>query len=271
VDARDPLHRDQSAREVARSEAGYLIDVVDRETLVDHLRERRLLALLGERILEIAGERAPQPFTEAIAQAIAEVVRRRAVQLVSIQMIAALEAAGIPSLPIKGALPGQRLYGQPGGRPSTDIDLLVDSNNLPRAVEIAKRRGYRPPFRPCGERGLRRTFPARPRERRVSTARAAVAGPSVPVSSRATCIMRRLDGGQRRRQATLADELVIVVDNAGDGSVVLRTACDLAAWWDSFGDGLPFGAVDEIIDRYSALERALLTCAAVGCQGRRLM
>ena len=131
-------------RAATKSDAERLVDRIDWSALAAMLTARRLLPLLGERIVELAGDRAPTSFVEATGEAIrAGAELDGLLELLTIQMIDALEAVGIPSMLLKGPALGRALYGKPGRRPSADIDLLVRAEDLNGAVEVAERLGYR--------------------------------------------------------------------------------------------------------------------------------
>ena len=166
---------------------------------------------------------------------------------------------------MKGPALGQALYGQPGRRPSADIDLLVVAEDLNRAVEVAEHLGYRDTerYRP-GDR-----LPLLHR-------RLAHRTPGLPVLelhwrvhwyeqlfSREMLIRSSPAGFVGRRPAP-ADELTsLLLFYARDGFVDLRLACDVAAWWDAWGSELPRGAVTDQAARYPALERVLLAATEV--------
>ena len=57
--------------------------------------------------------------------------------------LTAFERAAIPVIPLKGPLLAEALYDDPGLRPFTDLDLLVRTRDVPRAVELLGTLGYR--------------------------------------------------------------------------------------------------------------------------------
>ena len=59
------------------------------------------------------------------------------------QAVQALEAAGVPVLPLKGAVLGELLYREATLRPSVDIDLLVPWDQWSSAVGVLEALGYR--------------------------------------------------------------------------------------------------------------------------------
>lgn len=57
-------------------------------------------------------------------------------------IVAALEARGIPCIPLKGAALAEDLYGDPTLRPMTDVDLLVPHEAVPVAREVMLAAGF---------------------------------------------------------------------------------------------------------------------------------
>jgi hypothetical protein len=60
------------------------------------------------------------------------------------ETLATLEAASIPVIALKGPILGERVYPDPRMRLSADLDLLVASNDLHRAITALKTIGYGP-------------------------------------------------------------------------------------------------------------------------------
>ena len=60
------------------------------------------------------------------------------------EVLAALEAAGVPALAYKGPAQAALAYGDPGLRPFTDLDLLVREPDLEAAAAALEAEGYRP-------------------------------------------------------------------------------------------------------------------------------
>ena len=253
-------------RAATKSDADRLVDRIDWTALAAMLTARRLLPLLGERIVKLAGDRAPASFVEATGEAIhAGAELDGLLELFAIQMMDALEAAGIRSMLLKGPALGRALYGKPGRRPSADIDLLVRAEDLNEAVVAAERLGYRD------------TEPYRPGERLPLLHRRLVhRQPGLPVLElhwrvhwyeqlfSRDMLLRSSPGGRIGNRAAPADELTgLLLFYARDGFVDLRLACDVGAWWDALGRQLPSGAVAKQIARYPALERVLVAAAEV--------
>lgn len=128
-----------------REPAKRLIADLDWSRLVETLRSRELLPVLGppgagagtlERGLRGGGR------TQGI-----ETGRRQGgfLQLISLRVMAMLADAGIRCSPLKGPLLGEAIYGDPGRRPSSDIDLLVSPEQLQAAVDVVRGLGYGAP------------------------------------------------------------------------------------------------------------------------------
>ena len=64
-------------------------------------------------------------------------------ELATLRVAAALEAAGIANVPLKGPLLARSLHGDPGMRFSRDIDVLVARDDLRRAVAALEPLGWR--------------------------------------------------------------------------------------------------------------------------------
>lgn len=248
-----------SAREASRATADGLIDVVDWQALATTLTARRLLPLLGERIMAIAGPRAPETFVAATRSVTNSYRKHNALlELVSIHAMDELRAAGIKSLVIKGPQLGRAVYGKLGRRASADIDLLVASEDLLGAVEVARKLGYRDPERT-----------PHPDELPPLHYRLVHESPYLPMLELhwrmhwyegrfARDTLDRSAGTALDRRASPDDEFTsLLLFYARDGFVDLRLACDIAAWWDLHKDELTAGAVDERIEHYPELERSL--------------
>jgi hypothetical protein len=241
-------------------QVGRLTAAIDWSRLAEALRQRKLLPVLGPRILELARGRASEDFANAVDEAIGAGRRHGAfLQLVAMRMIAALADAGIPAAPLKGPLMGEILYGDPGRRLSSDVDLLVAPEHLIKGVEVVRGLGYRAPVDYVDSDGLPLLHFALVHEK----------GELPPVElhwrihwyERAFARERLLppagaDPTEWRPEPT--DELAaLLLFYARDGFVDLRLACDLSAWWDVFGAGVRPGALDELLVVYPALARAV--------------
>jgi hypothetical protein len=59
-----------------------------------------------------------------------------------LQLLRALEASGIPSIPFKGPVLSERLYGDAALRQSSDLDLIVRPEDLPQALATLQSLGF---------------------------------------------------------------------------------------------------------------------------------
>ena len=66
-----------------------------------------------------------------------------ALDAVAVEVVAALDEAGIANLVVKGPAIARWLYDAPGERPYDDIDLLVRESDLTRAEQTVRRLGFR--------------------------------------------------------------------------------------------------------------------------------
>lgn len=266
-------------RRAMGARAGRLMVDIDWQRLVETLRRRKLLTILGPRILELADGSASGGLAEAVGQAL-EAGRRRGalLQLISLRAIAMLADAGIRCAPLKGPLLGEAIYGDPGRRLSSDIDLLVAPEQLQAAVEVVRGLGYGAPTDFVGECGMpllhfvltheRGELPPVELHWRVhwyerSFASERLLPPSVEVA---------VDW-----RPAPADELAaLLLFYARDGFVGLRLASDLGAWWDVYKPELPAGGLEELLGAYPALARVLPTAAraaekVVGLPAERIL
>jgi Uncharacterised nucleotidyltransferase len=269
-----------SVRREAMAERAYdLAAEVNWSRLTETLGTRKLLPPLGPRIIELARGRASEGFCSAVAAAI-DAGRRQGtlLQLISLRIMTMLADAGISSTPLKGPMLGEAIYGDPGRRLSSDIDLLVAPESLSAAVEVVRELGYAPPTDHVQADGMpllhfvleheRGELPPVELHWRVhwyerSFARERLLPPA-----------RDLPDGWRPARA---DELAaLLLFYARDGFLGLRLVSDVSAWWDVYGGELPVGAMGELADDYPALARVITaaTNAAekmVGLPGERVL
>ncbi len=136
-------------------QAGRMIGEVDWPALAETLRARRLLPTLGPRILELAGDRADDELRVGGAAGSGRGASPRRFPAARISAhLAMLADAEIRSTPLKGPLLGEAIYGDPGRRLSSDIDLLVSPEQLRAAVEVVRGLGYGAPTDHVYDRGL---------------------------------------------------------------------------------------------------------------------
>ena len=66
-----------------------------------------------------------------------------ALDAIAVEVVAALDEAGIANLLVKGPAVARWLYDAPGERPYDDVDLLVREPDLPRAEQTVRGLGFR--------------------------------------------------------------------------------------------------------------------------------
>lgn len=237
---------------------------VDWARLAEALRVRRLMPTLGPRILDLAQGQADHAFEVAVDQAL-EAVRRQGafLQLVSVRILAMLADAGIRATPLKGPLLSERIYGDPGRRVSTDVDLLVATEQLRAAVAIVRQLGYLAPADHVDRDGLpqlhfvllhpRQQLPPVELHWRVHPYERMFAGER---------LLPPTETFGEWRPDPAAELVSLLLFYARDGFIDLRLASDLSAWWDARGEELERGAVDEISRAYPALARVLRAAVA---------
>ncbi len=259
-----------SARRAAMGDqARRLMGELDWQALTDTLRGRKLLTVLGPRILDLAGGSAGEDFSGAVESAL-ETGRRQGafLQLVALRIMAMLGNAGIRATPLKGPLLAEALYGDPGRRLSSDIDLLVAPDQLQTAVELVSGMGYEAPTDHIEHSGLpllhfalvhsRGDLPPVELHWRIhwyerSFARERLLPPAVDTT-----------GDWRPAPA---DELAaLLLFYARDGFIDLRLAADLSAWWDVFGTEVAPGGLDPLLRAYPELARPIVVALEVAAR-----
>lgn len=247
-------------RLAAREQIDELGPLVDWSLLAELLRARRLLPLLGPRLVELVGDRHGDEFEATMTQGL-EAGRRQGVflQLIAARLMSALGAAGIASADLKGPRLSEALYGDPGRRPSGDIDLLVAPGQLLDAVEVVRTFGYDAPTDHVESDGLPLLHFALIHER----------GELPPVElhwrihwyercfARERLLAPISESPDEWRPAPVDELAALLLFYARDGFINMRLAVDIGAWWDSFGGDVRPGALDELIDAYPAFEHVL--------------
>jgi hypothetical protein len=249
--------RRQDRRERARG----LMGEVDWSHLAETLRMRKLLTALGPRILELAEGQPSAGFSAAVGEAL-ETGRRHSafLQLTSLRVMAMLAEMGIRCAPLKGPLLGEAIYGDPGRRLSSDIDLLVAPKQMQAAVQVVSGLGYKAPTDHVGQDGLpllhfvlvheRNELPPMELHWRVHWYE--------PNFAHERLLPPTADESPGVWRPAPTDELAaLLLFYARDGFVDLRLATDLSAWWEVYGNDLPPGAVDELLRIYPALARVI--------------
>jgi Uncharacterised nucleotidyltransferase len=249
-----------------REQALELVGQVDWDVLAAVLRIRKLLTALGPRVVELAEGAASDEFADAVEQAL-EAGRRQSgfLALLTARLSALLADASIRYAPLKGPGLASAIYGEGGRRISSDIDLLVAPEQLQAAVAVVRTLGYGSPSDHVREDGLPLLHFALAHEQDKL--------PPVEIHWRVHWYEERF---ARERllpptiaaaadwRPALADELAaLLLFYARDGFVDLRMAADVAAWWDTHGEDLPRGALDETLAAYPALRGAVEAAAQV--------
>jgi hypothetical protein len=247
-------------------QARRLMANVDWPSLTENLRTRRLLTVLGPRILELSGGRPGEDLSTVVEEAL-ETGRRQSVflQLTSHRAMEMLADAGVRSSALKGPNLGEAIYGDPGRRLSSDIDLLVSPEELPAAVEVVRRLGYAAPTDYVFTDGLPLLHFVLVHER----------GQLPPVElhwrvhwyernfARERLLPPTVDQMGRWRPKLVDELAALLLFYARDGFIDLRIATDLSAWWDVHGADFPSGGLDGLLSDYPALSRVIPAAAEV--------
>jgi hypothetical protein len=256
-------------RDATSARAERLTGDVDWRVLAATLRIRKLLTVLGPRILELSAGAAGGEFAAEVEQA-RDAARRQGgfLQLVAARLTAMLAEAGIACLPLKGPMLAEAIYGDPGRRVASDIDLLVAPERLRDAVQVVRALGYGEPSDHVQPSGLPLLHFALAHEQDRL--------PPVELHWRVHWYEERfarerllppgIDVRGEWRPAP-ADELAeLLLFYARDGFVDLRMVADIGAWWDARGTELPPGALGEMLDSYPPLARVVRAAAQVAEQ-----
>ena len=163
---------------------------------------------------------------------------------------------------------GDRVHGDTGLRPTSDVDVLVPRAQIRSAVETLRALGYPAPEDPAWTAGLP--------EMHYTLRGDDAATPRVEVHWRVHWSERSFSGELLRSATEAPDHLrradparefaLLLLIYARDGLYGPRLVTDLAAWWDRLGDRLAPGALDSIVERNPALRRSLV--AALECLQR---
>lgn len=240
-----------------------LSHVVDWERLGEVLRRGRLLTLLGPRLIDLAPPDAVDGLTAAVQKALQETRRHAGLQqAIADRVRERLTEAGIRSTQLKGPALSERLYGDPGRRSSSDIDLLVAVEDLWPAAAVAEEMGYVRPTdhldrygRPLLHLTLTHPMALPPLELhwRIHWYEESFA--------RERMLPPASDGPSGWTPDDIDQLCALLLYYARDGFMNLRQAIDLAAWWDRCGARLPQGALPQRCEEHPALERVLLVSA----------
>jgi hypothetical protein len=257
-------------READQARVARLIRRVDLDRYGSRLAERSLLQLLGTRAIDLAPDAVTDTFRLWVATAVRETqLMALAHELTLRRALGALAAASIPALAIKGVTLAERVHGNAGLRPATDVDLLVRRADIGRAAAALQSLGYPPPKDPRWTEGLPELH---------YTFAGTDGGVRIELHWRAHWCERGLadavldaaaPGPGDLLVAEPAHELaLLLLVLARDGLHGPHLTADVVTWWDRFGDRLGPGALDDVAAAQPQLRRPL--AAAVHCLERLL-
>jgi hypothetical protein len=231
------------------------------DALLADLAHQGLVPLLGGRILELAGPRAPAEFARAVRdQTDASRKTGALLELATLRIATALEALGVPNVPLKGPLLARALHGDPGMRHSRDVDVLVRRGHLERAVVALGPLGWRPEHRLAADAVLHvrlvhdEALPDIELHWRMHWY-------ETEFGARALARAEPRPEGVRRLRAE-DDLAALMLYHARDGFAGLRHPTDVAAWWDA-QEPVPRPRLEGVVRAHPSLTRALATSATV--------
>jgi hypothetical protein len=139
---------------------------------------------------------------DAVASGLLAELRER----LAAEAVAALAAAGVPVILLKGASYAGHLYEDPALRPMTDLDLMVPAADHPRAIRALGACGYRPERKPGSRSALHHATTLRGPSTSVDLHRSMVQ----PLRSRVDLdgVWRRAHPATERTDGALRMELV---------------------------------------------------------------
>jgi hypothetical protein len=196
----------------------------------------------------------------------------------TLELLQALEGAGIAAVPLKGPLLAEDLYGDPGLRFSSDVDLLVDVSQLEDAVAVLREQGYGPSADVDWQDARPLLHHALPPER-----------PGLPPLdlhwrihwyetqlSRALLASAEFDPRGGRRLLPADALLSLLLFYARNSFLGLRLAADVAACWDLHGERLEPGFLAPVAATRPELRDTLTAAASladglVGVPAERLL
>ena len=236
---------------------GRLLEQVDWPRFHELAARQQLLGLALLRSDQFGPGASPLWFREAAESWLAR-RRRRALlaDSVTAHVVGQLEDAGVPTVPIKGATLGARLYDDPGVRTGIDIDLLVSASRYERATAALVAGGHEALG---GNSALHRRF------------RSGFAAPfAIELHWRVDwfesafseqLVARSRPGSSGLREPSPDDVLtVLLLCWVRDGLVGLRYPADIASWCDRFGGELH----PQVVRRTAAAHPQLRRTLAVG-------
>ncbi|MEN2990542.1 nucleotidyltransferase family protein [Tistrella sp. BH-R2-4] len=128
------------APDIALDASGPLADWGETARL---LSRHRIQALAAPALLHRQDAALPEDLRRNLVRAVMLAVRIQSTQLAVLErMMAALEAAGLRAMSIKGPMVGRRFMARPELRLSNDLDILVDPARLDDAEAVIAANGY---------------------------------------------------------------------------------------------------------------------------------
>jgi hypothetical protein len=119
-------------------------EAVDWAALAPLTGFHRVAPLLALALQAGVASAAPDSARDALAAARANASRNLLLTGELARLVKQLDARGIPAIPYKGPTLAALLYGDPALRHYSDLDLLVQPQDLPAAKQAALALGYRP-------------------------------------------------------------------------------------------------------------------------------
>jgi hypothetical protein len=117
---------------------------IDPTAFLRFIRRHRVQGLVAKALNDNAISISPEATKEIAREALSVGARNLQAAAESIRLLDEFENASVPLLFFKGLTLSALAYGDPFVKMSSDIDILVDPSDLPRAAEILSARGFRP-------------------------------------------------------------------------------------------------------------------------------
>jgi hypothetical protein len=250
-------------RHRAEAEIAARLAESDPTRLIFHASAHGILPLVAHRILEgTAAASLPPSFRAQLERDRDDALRHGlALEGFAATLADRLEDGGIPALLVKGPGLARQLYGEPGLRSATDVDVLLRKEDLQTAGTVTAGLGYRPAVEwiydglPLLHRRMLHEAPGMPPVElhwRLHWYEGAFGDR----------MLERSAGAGAARIAQPADLLAsLLLFYARDGLVGLRRAADLAAWWDAYGENADHPVAAQVQRDHPALSPALVTAA----------
>lgn len=260
-----------SARERRSSRANLLAGLADRvdlDELAAYVVQQRLSLVVPAKLDDIGLVDLAEAIRDRTRARREQVLEEATIQsVVTHGLLSSLEARGIATVPLKGVILSERLYGDGASRESGDIDILVAPDRLEDAVAIAREEFlYDAPRDAIAQDGrpLLHYSLAHPS-----------GGPGLEVhwrvhwyesNSGATMLGRSEVVDGMRRMSPVHELACLLLFYARDGFAGLRNLAAITSWWDRYGESLPPAGVAEFAAGFPQLVPALSASAHVAAQ-----